>query len=142
MLKRGLRVQRVSGSLWREKEGGDARDDSALVDASVELDDNLVRAVVVNLLELLDVACPTRQSARKAEEGRRGWRRTVLLHDGEEADDDLGARADEHLALATLLGVDNVVEAVGLHAREHGQLPTGLPGDEGRRTHEDGDTHG
>jgi hypothetical protein len=38
----------------------------------------------------------------------------VLLHDGEVADDDLGARADEHLALATLLSVDNVVEAVGL----------------------------
>lgn len=38
----------------------------------------------------------------------------MLLHDGEVADDDLGARADEHLALATLLSVDNVVEAVGL----------------------------
>lgn len=41
----------------------------------------------------------------------------MLLHDGEVADDDLGARADEHLALATLLSVDNVVEAVGLCGR-------------------------
>jgi hypothetical protein len=38
----------------------------------------------------------------------------VLLHDGQESDDDLGAGSDEDLALATLLGVDNVVEAVGL----------------------------
>jgi len=38
----------------------------------------------------------------------------VLLHHREDTDDDLGARANEHLALATLLSVDNVVEAVGL----------------------------
>lgn len=31
-------------------------DDTALVDAAVELDDNLAVAVVVNLLELVDVA--------------------------------------------------------------------------------------
>jgi hypothetical protein len=69
-------------------------DDTALVDAAVELDDDLARTVVVDLLELLDVA--------------------VLLHDGEEADDDLGRGADENLTLAALLGVDDVVEAVGL----------------------------
>ena len=62
------------------------RDDSALVDASVELDDDLARAVVVDLLELVDVA--------------------VLLHHRKEADDDLARRAHEHLALATLLSVD------------------------------------
>ena len=33
----------------------------------------------------------------------------MTLHDTEELDDDLGARADEHLALATALSVDNVV---------------------------------
>lgn len=37
----------------------------------------------------------------------------MLLHDREETDDDLGARADEDLTLATLLGVGNVVETVG-----------------------------
>lgn len=34
-----------------------SRDDTALVDATVELDNELARAVVVNLLKLLDVAC-------------------------------------------------------------------------------------
>lgn len=34
---------------------------------------------------------------------------TVLLHNGEHLDNDLGARADEHLALSAALGVDNVV---------------------------------
>ena len=33
----------------------------------------------------------------------------MLLHDREDLDDDLGRRADEHLALSTALGVDNVV---------------------------------
>lgn len=45
-------------------------------------------------------------------------RRTVLLHDLQELDDDLGARADEHLALAGLLGVvhrlQGIVENGGL----------------------------
>ena len=39
--------------------------------------------------------------------GNRG--RTMALHDAEELDDDLRARADEHLTLATALGVDDVV---------------------------------
>ena len=33
------------------------RDDTGLVDAAVELDDNFAVAVVVNLLELADVTC-------------------------------------------------------------------------------------
>jgi len=36
----------------------------------------------------------------------------VLLHDGEELDDDLGGRSDEHLPLATLLGVEHVLEGI------------------------------
>lgn len=39
-------------------------------------------------------------------------RLTVLLHDVEELDDDLGARADHHLALAGLLGVVHGVERI------------------------------
>lgn len=42
---------------------------------------------------------------------------TVLLHDRKETDDDLGARADEDLTLATLLGVDNVVKTVGKNCK-------------------------
>jgi hypothetical protein len=38
---------------------------------------------------------------------------TVLLHDGQEADDDLRARADEHLALSPALSIDHVVEGIG-----------------------------
>merc|ERR1712107_624540 len=66
------------------------RDDASLVQTAV--------ALVDDLLELADVA--------------------VLLHDLQEFDDDLGARADEHLALAGLLGVvhrlQGIVEDGGL----------------------------
>ncbi|MCV2423820.1 hypothetical protein LNV47_24875 [Paucibacter sp. DJ4R-1] len=67
-------------------------DDTGLVQAAVELDDDLAGAVVVDLLKLANVA--------------------VALHDAQELDDDLGARADEHLALSATLGIDNIVEAV------------------------------
>jgi len=36
----------------------------------------------------------------------------VLLHDAEELDDDLGARADHDLPLAGLLGVVDVLERI------------------------------
>lgn len=36
----------------------------------------------------------------------------MLLHDGQEFDDDLGRRADENLALARLLGVVDGVERI------------------------------
>ena len=39
-------------------------------------------------------------------------KRTVLLHDAQNLDDDLGSRSDEHLTLASSFGVDNVVETV------------------------------
>lgn len=39
-------------------------------------------------------------------------RLTVLLHDAEELDDDLGRRPDEDLSLALALGVDNAVKRV------------------------------
>ena len=37
---------------------------------------------------------------------------TVLLHQGQELDNDLGGRTDQDLALATLLSVVDVVKAV------------------------------
>ena len=37
------------------------------------------------------------------------WTRTMALHDSEELDNDLRRRTDENLALATALGVDDVV---------------------------------
>ena len=39
-------------------------------------------------------------------------KRTVTLHDSEELDDDLGARSDQDLALAGLLGVVDAVEGI------------------------------
>lgn len=39
-------------------------------------------------------------------------KRTVLLHDSEELDDDLGGRPDEDLALSGLLGVVDGVERI------------------------------
>ena len=44
--------------------------------------------------------------------GMVGRRRTVLLHDVQEADDDLGGRTDQDLALAGLLGVVDGVERI------------------------------
>lgn len=38
--------------------------------------------------------------------------RTVLLHDSEELDDDLGRRPDQDLALASLLGVVDGIERI------------------------------
>lgn len=43
----------------------------------------------------------------------------MLLHDSQEADDDLGGRSDEDLTLSTLLGVDDVVKAVGEDGDTH-----------------------
>lgn len=37
---------------------------------------------------------------------------TVLLHDTQELDNDLGARSDEHLSLARFLGVVDGVERI------------------------------
>ena len=45
-------------------------------------------------------------------EGKKVDQHTVLLHDTEELDDDLGGRADEHLSLSGLLGVVDGVERI------------------------------
>jgi len=68
------------------------RDDTSLVETSVELDDNLARSVVVDLLELANVA--------------------VLLHDAQELDDDLRRRSDHDLTLSGLLGIVDSVERI------------------------------
>jgi hypothetical protein len=68
------------------------RDDTALVEAAVELDDDLAGAVVIDLGELANVA--------------------VLLHNLEELDNDLRGGADHDLALAALLGIVERVEGI------------------------------
>ena len=69
------------------------RDNTALVDATKKSDNDLAVAVIVDDLVLTDVA--------------------VLLHHIEEADDHLAGRADEHLTLAHLLGVEDALKSIG-----------------------------
>ena len=77
------------------------RDHPALVQPAVELDDDLAGAVVVDELELADVA--------------------LLQHHRQELDDDLGRGAEEDLALAALLGVGERLEGVAEDADpDHG----------------------
>merc|ERR1719313_2174835 len=74
-------------------------DDAGLVDAADEVDGDLAAAVVVDDLELADVA--------------------LLLHNLQELDDDLARRLHEDLALAGLLAVDDLVEAVAERVDAH-----------------------
>jgi hypothetical protein len=68
-------------------------DDSRLVETAQKVDDDLARAVVIDDLELTNVS--------------------VLLHQAQELNDDLGGRAEEHLALSTALSVGDGLEGVG-----------------------------
>lgn len=76
----------------------------------------------------------TSHSAREGRAGRKGGgaaaprrpahdaddrARTVLLHHLQELDDDLGGRAQQHLALATLLSVRHRLQGIGQHAHAH-----------------------
>ena len=53
--------------------------------------------------------------------------RTVALHDGEELDDDLRGRADEDLALAAALGVDNVVLRIHVSLKVYSDKAIDIP---------------
>ena len=72
------------------------RDDTTLVQATVQLNDNLTSAVVINDFEFTNV--------------------TVLLHDLQELDDDLGGGADKNLTLSTLFGIVNALKSIVQHA--------------------------
>jgi hypothetical protein len=73
-------------------------DGAALVEATVEVDDDLARAVVIDDFEFTNVA--------------------VLLHDLQELNDNLGAGAEENLTLAATLSARNSAERVGQDAHE------------------------
>eukprot|EP00397_Hematodinium_sp_SG-2012_P071242 GEMP01139687.1.p3 GENE.GEMP01139687.1~~GEMP01139687.1.p3 ORF type:complete len:108 (-),score=18.35 GEMP01139687.1:53-376(-) len=62
-------------------------DNTALVDATVEVDNDLAGTVVIDDLEVANVA--------------------ILLHNLQELDDNLRARSDEDLPLTGLLGVQD-----------------------------------
>lgn len=67
-------------------------DNTAFVDSSVQVDDDLASSVVIDFFEFSDV--------------------TVLLHDSEELNDDLGAWSDQDLSLVSLFGVGDALKAI------------------------------
>eukprot|EP00356_Strombidium_inclinatum_P002455 CAMPEP_0170479390 /NCGR_PEP_ID=MMETSP0208-20121228/646_1 /TAXON_ID=197538 /ORGANISM="Strombidium inclinatum, Strain S3" /LENGTH=122 /DNA_ID=CAMNT_0010751777 /DNA_START=77 /DNA_END=445 /DNA_ORIENTATION=- len=68
-------------------------DDTALVQSSVEVDDDLAGSHVVEDLELIDVA--------------------MLLHSLEELNNDLGHGSEENLSFASFFSVNELLEALG-----------------------------
>ncbi len=75
------------------------RDDAALVEPASQVDDNFAASVVVDDLELADVA--------------------VLHHDGEKSYNHLRRRPQENLALAALLCVIDGFEGRGQGVHQH-----------------------
>jgi len=67
-------------------------DDTGLVETAVQLNNDLARSVVIDLLKLANV--------------------TVLLHNAEELDDNLRRRTDQDLSLSGLLGVVDGVKRI------------------------------
>ena len=67
-------------------------DDTALVESSVKVNDDLSGSSIIDDLEVVDVSS--------------------LLHLHQELDDDLGRRADQHLSPSALLGVGDCFKAI------------------------------
>lgn len=86
--------ENVAGPLFElgEKDIVPWRDDSALVDAADQFDDDLFASVVIDDLELSDVL--------------------VLLHDPQELDENLGDRPQEHLLLTLAFSVHDGFEGI------------------------------
>lgn len=78
------------------KPGGD---DAALVQTAGQVDHDLAGPVIVDNLELSNVA--------------------VLHHHGQELDDHLGARAQQDLSLASLLSIVDALEGIGQYVHSH-----------------------
>lgn len=83
-------------------------DDTTLVKATVELDNNLTGTMIIDDLELANV--------------------TVLLHDSQELDDDLGDGTDEDLTLSTLLSIVDALKSIVQHANtDHSKAKNKYP---------------
>ena len=78
-----------------EARGHNAR----LVETAQKVDNNFASAVIVNDLELTNIS--------------------VLLHQAQEGNNDLGSRADEHLALSTALSVGDGLQGIGKGINEN-----------------------
>ncbi len=90
------------------------RDDTALVDAAVQLNNNLSRAVVIDNLELSDVSYNAGMDIKSCQQLIQVLL-TVLLHDLQELDNNLGGWSDQDLTLSTLLSIGNGLEDIGEH---------------------------
>lgn len=75
------------------------RDDAALVDSTIEIDDNFPRSLVIDQFKVTNVS--------------------MLLHDLEEFDDHFADGSNHDLSLAASLGVVNCVETVVEDGHEH-----------------------
>lgn len=75
------------------------RDDTALVEATDEVDDDLARALIINDLELTNV--------------------TVLEHNLQELDNDLGGRTKENLTATTLLSIGHGLKTHRQNTHQH-----------------------
>jgi hypothetical protein len=64
-----------------------------LVETAVQVDDDFAGSVIIDDLELANVA--------------------VFHHDGQELDDDLGAGSQQDLSLVSLLGIAEGLQSVG-----------------------------
>lgn len=68
------------------------RNNTSLVKTTVKLNNDLTRTVIIDVLELINVS--------------------VLLHDSQELDDDLGRRSNDNLSLTSLFSVGNGLKSV------------------------------
>mmetsp|Transcript_11885 Transcript_11885/g.25326 ORF Transcript_11885/g.25326 Transcript_11885/m.25326 type:complete len:150 (+) Transcript_11885:155-604(+) len=74
-------------------------DDTAFVEASVELDDNLLGTVIVDDFEFANIS--------------------VLLHALQELDNNLTRGSDKYLALTALFGVCDCLQTIGENGHAH-----------------------
>lgn len=93
--------QQIVGPLFNVVNGNieTGRDDTALVQATGEVDNNLAGTVVIDDFEFANV--------------------TMFHHDSQELDDDFGARAEEDLTFATLFSVVNAFQGIGQYVHTH-----------------------
>ena len=91
------------------------RDAPALVQTTVQIHDDLSRAVVIDHSNLTNVTCTLYVENNP----------TLLLHALKELQEHLGARTDQDLTLTALLSVGNGLKSVGEDVHQHGCLQNG-----------------
>jgi len=108
-MARGQQVGHISIEVVQLKIEARA-DDTALVQATAQLNNDLSRALVIDNLELADVTLKERKIRNNHETSI--TLHTVLLHHLQESGDHLGCGAEQNLAATALLGIVDCVQAV------------------------------